>query len=366
MTIPIRLNGSPVSDLSLHMPINGAWSAEIHCADGVPFIVGSTATLTMPGQSLVGRVVRSQLYAERVQVRMSGGLSDWQQSVTGLNYGKVQADKVLSDMGVVTDQALSTQLNFWTRLEGTIGQSIQLLAKHLSFNWRINPNGTVRIKSEDPVKVEPEAIETYRDESRGMIELAIEKAVVLPGCLVGDDSVGEVIYTLKQDGRLVCRYWTEGRGRVLERYVRWVTRDQIYLGTYTAKVVRQAADGTLDLLPEDSRLRGTGLQSVPILHGLPGCIVRVPNGERVLLAFDGGDPSKPYASLWHEGQVTSIELGGTLKVALASLVKAELDRIATVFDAHIHAVAAAPGSTAPTLTLISPIAEVASQKLSTE
>jgi hypothetical protein len=198
-----------------------------------------------------------------------------------------------------------------------------------------------------------------------MIELAIEKAVVIPGCLVKDDSVGEVIYTLKGDGRLVCRYWTEGRGSVLERYVRWVTRDQIYLGTYTAKVVRQAGDGTLDLLPEDSRLRGTGLQSVPILHGLPGCVVRVPNGERVLLAFDGGDPSKPYASLWHEGQVTSIELGGTLKVALAQLVKAELDKIQTAFDSHVHATAGT-GTPSPPIPIIGPLSEVASQKLSTK
>ncbi len=148
----------------------------------------------------------------------------------------------------------------------------------------------------------------------------------------------------------------------------------MYLGTYTAEVVRQAADGTLDLMPFDQRLRSTGLQSVPIRNGLPGVSeITVPTGELVLLSFDGGSPAQPYASVFHKGKATklvldieSVEIGGTVAVALATLVKAELDRMATVFDSHVHAVAAAPGTTATTLTPMSPVSEVASQKLKTE
>lgn len=363
----IRLNSLPVIELNLHMPLNGAWSADLQCSVGDPLNIGDQATISLPSQNLVGRVVRSQIYVNRVHVRLAGGTIDWTSPVDGVNYNKVTVAKVLSDVGVVTDQPVSDALSFWTRTEGTIGQTVQLLATHLGFNWRINPDGTVRLRAEDPQLADADSIETYRDESKGMIELAVEKGTIVPGCLVKTDSVGDVLYVLSPQGRLVCRYWTEGRGRVLERYVRFLTRDQIYLGTYTAKVVRQAADGTLDLEPEDTRIRGTGLQAVPIRHGLPGCIVKVPTGERVLLAFDGGSPAAPYAALWHEGQVTSIELGGSLKVALANLVKSELSRIASVFDSHTHilAVSVGTGTAAPPASPMSPIAEVASQKLST-
>lgn len=95
----------------------------------------------------------------------------------------------------------------------------------------------------------------------------------------------------------------------LTRFIRWVMRDTLYLGQYAATVQRQAADDTLDLLPDDERLRGTGLSGVPIRHGLPGARVRVADGARVLLGFEGGDPRKPYASLWSASTIVSISLG---------------------------------------------------------
>lgn len=365
----IRINTSPISDLSLQMPLNGAWSAEIHCADIESFSVGKIVQVFLPEQVLTGRVTRSNTYAGRVHVRVIGGRIDWQKEVAGLNYTKVETDKILSDMSVQLDQAIGGQLAFWTRVEGTVGQAVQMLARHLGFNWRINPDGTVRIREESPAKVDADAIETYRDESKGMIELAVEKATVVPGCLVGEDSVGDVVYSLETSGRLCCKYWTEGRGRMLERYIRWAVRDTMYHGEYTCKVVRQADDGSLDLMPEDERLRGTGLQGVRLIHGLPGCEVKVPQGERVLLRFDNGDPSKPYAGLWHEGQVTEINLGGKLKVAIADLVKAELDKIQQKFDAHTHITACPAGAgtaASPAAHIIGIIADIASKILGTK
>src|SRR5690606_15789866 len=126
--------------------------------------------------------------------------------------------------------------------------------------------------------------------------------------------------------------------------IRWVTRDSLFLGQYTAVVQRQAADGTLDLLPDDPRLRGTGLQAVPIRHGLPGVEVEVPSGVRVLLGFDAGDSRRPYAALWHSEQVTAVRIGGSDAVALAPLVSARLDAIQAAFDTHIHTTTATIGA----------------------
>jgi hypothetical protein len=102
----------------------------------------------------------------------------------------------------------------------------------------------------------------------------------------------------------------------LARLIRFITRDRIYLRSYPAVVEKQHEDDTLDLSPDDPRIRGTGLSHIPIRHGLPGVTVRVPQGARVLLWFAEGDPTKPYASLWDPGAIESISFnGGTSPIA---------------------------------------------------
>ncbi len=102
----------------------------------------------------------------------------------------------------------------------------------------------------------------------------------------------------------------------LRTFVRHVTRDTVYLRNYTAVVQRQHGDLTLDLLPDDERVRGTGLSNVPIRHGLPGVEVSVVVGSRVLLGFENGDPRQPYCSLWDPSAIEEIRFdGGTASVA---------------------------------------------------
>lgn len=104
----------------------------------------------------------------------------------------------------------------------------------------------------------------------------------------------------------------------LEKFVRWVMRDVLYLRNFAATVEGQHDDDTLDLLPDDERVRGTGLSRVPIRHGLPGVRVRVPVGARVLLGFEAGDPTRPFAHLWDPGSIESLSFdGGEAPIARA-------------------------------------------------
>lgn len=89
-----------------------------------------------------------------------------------------------------------------------------------------------------------------------------------------------------------------------------------YLASYPATAVTQNGDGTLEIQPDDSRL--PSLSSVPIRYGVPGVSAQIANGGRVLLAFAGGDPAKPIATVWEAASVTSltvtasaIKLGGS-------------------------------------------------------
>jgi hypothetical protein len=349
MSGSVFLNGQPALNLSLHLPMNGAWSAELQVSSDVELAAGDAVTITLPGDvTYQGRVVRAGIQDERLNVRLTGGAPDWGQQVELKHYHKSDGDAALRDLGVATDAPLELDLDFWTRPPGTIGMAVQALATTAQVNWRVNPDGTIRIRDEAPFAVTADAIELTRDDRRGIVEVAPEIASIMPGTTLGDDQVGDVIYDFGDVFR--CRYYIQQRARLrgaLERLVRWATRDALFLGQFTAQVVTQAGDGTLDLMPDDQRLRATGLQSVPIRHGLPGCKVKIPPGERVLLAFDAGDPRLPYAALWHEGQVLEVQIGGALAVAIAQYVDANFQALKLSFDAHVHASAAPLSPTSP-------------------
>jgi hypothetical protein len=364
----VQLNNDPALTLSLHLPLNGAWSAELSVATDADYAVGDQVTLTVLDLDLVGRVVRSAQFAERLSIRLTGGAADWSQAVGVKHYRNTTADQVVSDVGLTLANGLNVALPFWTRAPGTVGSTVQAIAQYLAVTWRVLPNGQIRVAAESPAAVDPQAVELVRDPARGLVQLAPDVAAVLPGVLVGTDVVGDVVYNLTDAG-VRCIYYTDARATLrgsLERLIRWVTRDTIYLTLYSAQVIRQAADGTLDLLPDDLRLQSAGLQGVPIRHGLPGVTVEVPAGETVLLGFDSGDPARPYAALWHAGQVTKVRIGGTEAVALASLVETRLANMQTAIDTHLHT-SAAPGAptTPPAPPIVWPTDNMASEVLET-
>jgi len=82
--------------------------------------------------------------------------------------------------------------------------------------------------------------------------------------------------------------------------------------SYPCTVESQAFDGTLALRPDDNNIRGNGLDGVPLRVGLPGFKVKVPNGCRVMLSYENGDPSRPYASLFEQSTGYKIDVGTLL------------------------------------------------------
>ena len=105
--------------------------------------------------------------------------------------------------------------------------------------------------------------------------------------------------------------------RSLEAIVLRILGEQVrYLKLYEATIERQHDDDSVDVLPDDLDIRGTGMTNVPIWHGVPGVTVRVVKGSRCLFGFRGGNPQRPYVSLWQSGSVEEIRFnGGTRGVA---------------------------------------------------
>lgn len=83
-----------------------------------------------------------------------------------------------------------------------------------------------------------------------------------------------------------------------------------FLARYAGTVLSQSTDGaTVDVRFDDTRLASPS--AVEIRHGIPGATVKVQPGARVLVAWEGGDPTKPFVEAWEKGAtVTSIVVSG--------------------------------------------------------
>ena len=113
--------------------------------------------------------------------------------------------------------------------------------------------------------------------------------------------------------------------------VRLAMRRIDYVALYPAKVAAQNQDGTLELMPEHSKV--PPMSKVPIRLGIPGATVRVSAGARVLVGFENGDPKRPYAGLWDTASLVEFVIdGGSNAVA----------RVGSTTQGHVHSGTAGP------------------------
>lgn len=135
--------------------------------------------------------------------------------------------------------------------------------------------------------------------------------------------------------------------------VRAVTSQTDYHALYPARVVTQESDGTLGLVPEDGRI--PAMTKVPLRTGIPGVLVKVKSGGRVLLGFENGDRRFPVATLWDASTLLELRITATTKVTIdcpnvglgdesgAPLARLG-DAVDIVFDASAIAAAVASGT----------------------
>jgi hypothetical protein len=115
-----------------------------------------------------------------------------------------------------------------------------------------------------------------------------------------------------------------------------------YLALYPATAKTQNNDLTLELVPDDERI--PAMSSVPIRHGVPGMTVKVQANARVLLGFDGGSPSKPYAALWESASVTELNFNGaTIKLHGGGTAGTPVAKEHSATEGHTHTITGTAG-----------------------
>jgi hypothetical protein len=112
----------------------------------------------------------------------------------------------------------------------------------------------------------------------------------------------------------------------LARFIRDVMSGVDYYALYPAKVVSQSGQ-TVDVVTDDARFGS--ITGVPIRTFAPDVEITVSPNARVLVGFEAGDPSMPYAALWQSGAIVSIAIAGdTDAAALAAKIDAVFDAFA--------------------------------------
>lgn len=252
------------------------------------------------------------------------------EAIDGTDYADVDPRLIVEDLVSGEDSDLSaiqglSTLPRWST-SGTPKASLTRLCSRLELGWRVLPSGAVRVAAETwPAYATSAPIYTAEPDAYGLGELALDAPDLLPGMTVPrpDDRAGapwrvaEVVHTVV-DGifrsSIRVQLPAGGQGPQLERWRRAVAVGSPALRYYVphlATVVEQEQDGSLGVRLDGFEPPLRTLAAVPLMPGLPGCLVTVLPGARVVVVFAGGDEASPIIIGFGPGSTGVTILTGT-------------------------------------------------------
>lgn len=370
----------------IELPRSGVWIADLIFPSPSAPAVGRRGTLKIDSTSLVGTVISSTaIDPGRWRVTVAGGVGSMTTPRSAFNMVNKGLRAIVTELlagsseqlGTLDPKAAAFFSQQWEIAEG-VPRGIQLtrlLQKVGPFVWRIASDGKVTITADA-------APTTFRAPKEWSLQ-----DVGVQGDLVYQAGGA---YVHASPGQLSEQGWMiEGivinidstRTTVtLERSTLAQINDQLnarlgrnaFVACYPCRIDGQNSDGpfggnvggTLRLTPDDARIRGKGMDKVPI-RGPGHFLQRVHVGDRCFVQFDADDPGRPFVSGFEQSTSSDFlhvigDPGAAQFVALANLVKAELDDIKADLDAmkghvdgHIHTTTATVGAS-PTVGVISP------------
>jgi hypothetical protein len=315
-----------VTALSLLCPRVGQWTADVTLdADAGP---SGACSLSLDGRVYTGHVVRGAVYAGAWRGRIVGSAGLLADAPATALQGATLA-LVLRDLAgavgitlAADTGALDAAAPRWHRHTGPASQAVADIARAAGYAWRVRPDGTLWLGSDTWATVTPASPVDVLDElpEAGRITLAGDTLDIAPGTTLAlrgrdpvrvgcvehratADDVQTVVVAEREGGTLLA---------ALDRLLGRLTRRVDYTALWPARVVAQRGDGTLDLVPDSPRV--APCQGVPY-RTLRGLSVDVSAGARVLLGYEGGDPSQAYALAWELGRRTVVRVNGGTRSA---------------------------------------------------
>lgn len=323
----------------------GAWTARVEI-DEEDKTITKSISLKLGTESLSGTVVRGDVPdgKGRWVGQVVGGKGGLDKVLDAKSYNQATLRVVVKDALASAGETLSTDSTTasllsplkarWCRAKGQTRSALAAVAKEIGAVWRVNRAGqVVFVKDESWRKADFVYDYIDSDPSDGVIEISPDETPgARPGVMVGEHKCTQVTTTWSGAGvrqLIVVETGTgqaKGEGEAFVAAVRKITESPInYSQWYPSKVIQQDPDGSLHLLPDDARVRGSGMQKVPLKTGIPGLSVKVQPGTYVRLFFENGNPGSPSAALWdHASGVIEVQLQASAKVTVNATQSIEL------------------------------------------
>jgi hypothetical protein len=368
------LNGKDLLSATITEPRTGVWTAVVD-VDADEAITG-TVTIVIDTVTWIGTVAKGSLNAGRFHAQVVGGAGKLATVLPAKYYLGAPISVVLQDLMLGTGETLSDVVDDivrtytvarWARPLGKASAAIKQCAEEMGLVWRVQREGQIWLGAEKWIDTKPEYDEIDRSPGRDSMLIAPTAPTLQPGVRFLGRNVSRVTTMTKGGGGLRQEVLFEvaaGGGRVAEdigAIIGHHTENKFdYSRMYPAKVLKQAGDGTLELLPDAERIRGNGLTRVPIRHGIPGVTVKVPAGGKVLLFFESGDPKLPAACLWPDGSsCTEVKIVAPKLIVEGNIectgeIVAKSTTAPVALSSHLHPSAVGPtGIPTPGAPLIS-------------
>lgn len=319
-----KLQDSSLLSCELKLPYSGRWSAKCQ-SDGKEAFSGPVV-ITIAGEKFSGAVVRSAVDGGRVKSQIIGGAGGLQNELPAKNYAnspsvRSVAVDILRETGETLSPAsdqdlLGKTLDKWQRSAGSGGRALKdLLEKHGAV-WRMLQDGSVWCGIDAFKEVSPAHQLIAVDATAGSVTVATEKPVIKPGTSFRGRPVKLVVHSLSPNSFRTLVYDHGGVSEAIEHMLGGVRREIDFSRLYSARVVSQRSDDSLELEADSHKLKGFGMDRIPLRHGLPGS-VKVSKGSRVMVGFADGDPSKPFAALYEGTSAIEVSLNGGTRNAAA-------------------------------------------------
>jgi hypothetical protein len=351
----LLVNGRAVLSATIESPREGAWSAEIvvdsqDVFSGLIEITDSSSVVL-----LKGRVLRSDSLHGFAQVSITGGAGRLGLSPPPRYYRDVSAITILRDIARETESVLA-ELGpaFEVRIPGWIRNGEQgavAAIKHLirylktyttltELVWRTRYDGALWVGTDQWLDVIAPDIQVFaRRLSRGELEvsastvaelLALEPGTVFEGVDISsirievrESSVSAVVRTHNQ-----ARKKGEGLIESLEKIAREATVERPLYAMHPARIVAQHSSSDIDVELLDSSM--PAITRVKLIAPFPSGKVFFSAADvsaravTVLVGFEGGDASRPYAVPWstQQGTLDRVEINASTAIHLAGSAKA--------------------------------------------
>lgn len=316
-----RIQSIPVSRGSIRIPLVGTWEASLTVtADDARDITGRVL-LDLGGQTWSGTVLRAEAdLGGLVTVRVVGGAGGLATQLEPKAYRSATRRVLLTDalevggesISSASDAAwLSTSVDRWTRPRQTVGELVRAVLDGTGYSWRIAADGAALFVAETWPEVSPKSTIESEDPTRDELVVALEGLDVLPGVTFAGRRISSATYEFDSAKlRASLSYDEGGRDGAASEIAKFIRREMgsvNLLRPLTARVLSQAADGTLDVRVFDAHM--PDLQRVPVRFGVAGVAVnRVSPGTECYVVHENGDARKPYVVGFAPGSAVSVEV----------------------------------------------------------